>query len=177
MYSNEGYYMSNALSSEDYAESIILIFNENNVGAPNTYPRYRGYSVRPVYVPEPIAQIGETIYTDVDAFITAYYAIEGTASVKLLDDITLPEDDFLIVKADPKRLSRVFENLISNAFNYTNEDAVIAIALSARASLAVYNKNVESTPLENATATLPNDCKYSFNFSNIIISNRNNSFA
>lgn len=50
---------------------------------------------------------------------------ETTETKKLTID--LPEDDFLIVKADPKRLSRVFENLISNAFNYTNEDAVIAI--------------------------------------------------
>ncbi len=92
MYSNEGFYMSNALSSEDYAESIILIFNENNLGAPNTYPRYRGYSVRPVYVPEPIAQItiGETTtgYADTHLFKSAIEAIEGVASIKFVDNIT-----------------------------------------------------------------------------------------
>lgn len=42
--------------------------------------------------------------------------------------LELPEnDDFLMVKADPKRLSRVFENLISNAINYSKETADIQI--------------------------------------------------
>ncbi|MCQ2204457.1 MAG: hypothetical protein MJZ15_08455 [Bacteroidales bacterium] len=40
----------------------------------------------------PIAQIGETIYTDVEEFIDAFGVIEGTATVKLLDDITLSEE-------------------------------------------------------------------------------------
>ena len=44
---------------------------------------------------------------------------------KLVVDI--PEEDFLFVKADPKKLSRVFENLISNAINYTFEEAVITV--------------------------------------------------
>lgn len=44
---------------------------------------------------------------------------------KLLLD--LPDEDLLITKADPKRISRVFENLISNAINYTKEEAVIEI--------------------------------------------------
>ena len=41
--------------------------------------------------------------------------------------VEIPEDDFLFVKADPKKLSRVFENLISNAINYTFEEAVIKV--------------------------------------------------
>lgn len=42
-------------------------------------------------------------------------------------NISLPDDDMLIVKADPKKISRVFENLISNAINYTKEEAEISI--------------------------------------------------
>ena len=41
--------------------------------------------------------------------------------------VDLPEDDLLFVKADPKKLSRVFENLISNAINYTYEEATIKV--------------------------------------------------
>lgn len=37
--------------------------------------------------------------------------------------LSLPEDDLLIVRADPKRISRVFENLISNAVNYSKAEA------------------------------------------------------
>ena len=41
--------------------------------------------------------------------------------------VELPDDDLLFVKADPKKLSRVFENLISNAINYTYEEARIVV--------------------------------------------------
>lgn len=41
--------------------------------------------------------------------------------------LSIPEDDLMIVKADPKRINRVFENLISNSLNYTNDDALIEI--------------------------------------------------
>ncbi len=41
--------------------------------------------------------------------------------------ISLPEDDLLIIKADPRKLSRVFENLVSNAINYTGDSATIEI--------------------------------------------------
>lgn len=41
--------------------------------------------------------------------------------------LDVPDDDLLITKADPKRISRVFENLISNAINYTKEEALITI--------------------------------------------------
>ena len=41
--------------------------------------------------------------------------------------LDLPVRDSLIVKADPKKLSRVFENLISNAINYTGPEANIVI--------------------------------------------------
>ena len=41
--------------------------------------------------------------------------------------LDLPSRDSLIVKADPAKLSRVFENLISNAINYTGTQAEISI--------------------------------------------------
>ena len=41
--------------------------------------------------------------------------------------LELPPRDSLIVKADPAKLSRVFENLISNAINYTGAQANIVI--------------------------------------------------
>ncbi len=50
--------------------------------------------------------------------------LKGTAKKLELD---IPEDDLLIVKADPKKISRVFENLISNAINYTYDEALIKV--------------------------------------------------
>ena len=41
--------------------------------------------------------------------------------------LSIPETDPLIVRADPKKISRVFENLISNAINYTFEEAEIKV--------------------------------------------------
>ncbi|MBR4949001.1 MAG: hypothetical protein IKZ29_10635 [Clostridiales bacterium] len=41
--------------------------------------------------------------------------------------LDVPARDSLIAKADPAKLSRVFENLISNAINYTGPDALITI--------------------------------------------------
>lgn len=42
--------------------------------------------------------------------------------------LDLPARDSLIVKADPAKLSRVFENLISNAINYTGPQAEIHVS-------------------------------------------------
>lgn len=41
--------------------------------------------------------------------------------------VDLPDDDLLFIKGDPKKLSRVFENLISNAINYTYDEAKIEV--------------------------------------------------
>lgn len=41
--------------------------------------------------------------------------------------VDIPTEDLLFVKADPKKLSRVFENLISNAINYTYDEALITV--------------------------------------------------
>lgn len=50
--------------------------------------------------------------------------LQGTSKKLILD---IPDDDLLFVRADPKKLSRVFENLISNAINYSFEEAKIEI--------------------------------------------------
>lgn len=41
--------------------------------------------------------------------------------------VDLPDEDLLFIKGDPKKLSRVFENLISNAINYTYDEAKIEV--------------------------------------------------
>ena len=51
--------------------------------------------------------------------------LKGTDKHISLD---IPDDDLLIVNADPKKLSRVFENLISNSINYTYDQAMIKIS-------------------------------------------------
>lgn len=53
------------------------------------------------------------------------YSADLPATKKLT--LSIPEDDLMIVKADPKRINRVFENLISNSINYTKEEALIEI--------------------------------------------------
>ena len=60
-----------------------------------------------------------------DELYMLYSSDMRNSSKKIILD--LPDDDLLITKADPKRISRVFENLISNAINYTKEEAVIEI--------------------------------------------------
>ena len=54
------------------------------------------------------------------------YSMDLEDSKKNLS-LDLPMRDSLIVKADPAKLSRVFENLISNAINYTGPEADIVI--------------------------------------------------
>ena len=50
----------------------------------------------------------------------------------------------------------------NHLFGKEQDMAVIAIHLSPSTSCAVFKRNVESTPLEKATATLPRLRKYSF---------------
>ena len=73
----------------------------------------------------------EFMFTDLsvsemlDELVTMYSLdLEGTGKHLSID---IPEDDLLIVKADPKKFSRVFENLISNAINYTHDEAEIVV--------------------------------------------------
>ena len=60
-----------------------------------------------------------------DEICMMYEADLADTKKKLVVD--LPNEDLLFVKADPKKLSRVFENLISNAINYTYDEAVITV--------------------------------------------------
>ena len=54
------------------------------------------------------------------------YSMDLEDSKKVLS-LNLPPRDSLIAKADPAKISRVFENLISNAINYTKPEAKITI--------------------------------------------------
>jgi len=51
--------------------------------------------------------------------------LKGTDKHITLD---IPDDDLLVINADPKKLSRVFENLISNSINYTYDQAMIKVS-------------------------------------------------
>ena len=59
--------------------------------------------------------------------LTVMYSMDLEDGGKKLS-LDLPLRDSLIVKADPAKLSRVFENLISNAINYTGPQAEIIIS-------------------------------------------------
>ena len=60
-----------------------------------------------------------------DELVVMYSMDLENGEKRLLLD--LPSRDPLIVKADPAKLSRIFENLISNAINYTGQQAEISI--------------------------------------------------
>ena len=81
--------------------------------------------------------------------VTMMYSmdLEGTKKHITLD---IPEDDFLIVKADPRKLSRVLENLVSNAINYTEEEALIAVkAWRTGADLPIDKQKIHVTVSDN----------------------------
>lgn len=88
--------------------------------------------------------------------VTMMYSmdLEGTKKHVTLD---IPEDDFLIVKADPRKLSRVFENLVSNAINYTGEEALIAVkAWRTGADLPIDKQKIHVTVSDNGIG-IPED--------------------
>ena len=58
--------------------------------------------------------------------LVVMYSMDLENSEKHLN-LDIPSRDALIVKADPAKLSRIFENLISNAINYTGPQAEISI--------------------------------------------------
>ncbi|MCQ2202230.1 MAG: hypothetical protein MJZ27_09100 [Bacteroidales bacterium] len=88
---NDGYYWSRSLSTSRSNDAYDLNFNSNGVdwGSLN---RRDGFSVRPVCASIAQITIGEetTKYYDVEEFLTAFKAINGTATVKLLGDINVP---------------------------------------------------------------------------------------
>ena len=100
------------------------------------------------------ASDSEFIFSDVSLCemldeVTMMYSmdLEGTKKRISLD---IPEDDALIVKGDPRKLSRVFENLVSNAINYTGEEAQISIkAWRTGADQPIDKQNIHVTVSDN----------------------------
>lgn len=107
------------------------------------------------------ASDAEFIFSDVSLCemldeVTMMYLmdLEGTKKALTLD---IPEDDALMIKGDPRKLSRVFENLISNAINYTGEEALIAIkAWRTGADLPVEKQKIHVTVSDNGIG-IPED--------------------
>ena len=88
--------------------------------------------------------------------VTMMYSmdLEGTKKHITLD---IPEDDALMIKGDPRKISRVFENLVSNAINYTGEEALIAIkAWRTGADLPIDKQNIHVTVSDNGIG-IPED--------------------
>ncbi len=80
--------------------------------------------------------------------------LEGTKKHLTLE---IPDDDALMIKGDPRKLSRVFENLVSNAINYTGEEALIAIkAWRTGADLPIEKQNIHVTVSDNGIG-IPED--------------------
>lgn len=88
--------------------------------------------------------------------VTMMYSmdLEGTKKHITLD---IPEDDALMIKGDPRKVSRVFENLVSNAINYTGEEALIAIkAWRTGGDLPIDKQNIHVTVTDNGIG-IPED--------------------
>ena len=88
--------------------------------------------------------------------VTMMYSmdLEGTKKHITLD---IPEDDALMIKGDPRKVSRVFENLVSNAINYTGEEALIAIkAWRTGSDLPIDKQNIHVTVSDNGIG-IPED--------------------
>ena len=107
------------------------------------------------------ASDAEFIFSDVSLCemldeVTMMYSmdLEGTKKHITLD---IPEDDALIVKGDPRKLSRVFENLVSNSINYTGEEALISIkAWRTGADLPMDKQKIHVTVSDNGIG-IPED--------------------
>ncbi|MCR4688122.1 MAG: HAMP domain-containing histidine kinase [Saccharofermentans sp.] len=101
-------------------------------------------------------------YTDVsmsemlDELVTMYgLDLNGTSKHITLD---LPNSDLLIVRADPKKFSRVFENLISNAIYYTNSEAEINVkAWRTGEGLPIAEQKIHITVKDNGIGIPPDE--------------------
>ena len=77
--------------------------------------------------------------------------------------LDIPDDDLLITKADPKRISRVFENLISNAINYSKEEALIEIkAWRSGAGQPLPEQRIHITVKDNGIGIPPEEIDHIF---------------
>jgi signal transduction histidine kinase len=108
------------------------------------------------------ASDAEFMFTDLsvcemlDELVTMYSLdLEGTGKHLSID---IPEDDLLIVKADPKKFSRVFENLISNSINYTHDEAEIVVkAWRTGKDLPVTEQKVHISVKDNGVGIPPDE--------------------
>ena len=81
--------------------------------------------------------------------LVTMYSLDLEESTKHIE-LEIPNDDLLIVKADPKKISRVFENLISNAINYTEGEARIAVrAWRSNGNMALSEQQVHISVSDN----------------------------
>ncbi len=72
-------------------------------------------------------------------------------------ELELPDDDALIVKADPRKFTRVIENLVSNAINYTYDEALIKIkAWRSNAEQPISEQRIHITISDNGIG-IPED--------------------
>ena len=96
----------------------------------------------------------EFMFTDLsvsemlDELVTMYSLdLEGSGKHLSID---IPDDDLLIVKADPKKFSRIFENLISNSINYTHDEAEIVVkAWRTNTELPITEQKIHITVKDN----------------------------
>lgn len=108
------------------------------------------------------ASDAEFMFTDLsvsemlDELVTMYSLdLEGTGKHLSID---IPEDDLLIVKADPKKFSRVFENLISNSINYTHDEAEIVVkAWRTGKDLPVTEQKIHISVKDNGVGIPPDE--------------------
>ena len=107
------------------------------------------------------ASDAEFIFSDVSLCemldeVTMMYSMDLDGSNKHIS-LDIPEDDALIVKGDPRKLSRVFENLVSNSINYTGDEAQIAIkAWRTGADLPIEKQKIHVTVSDNGIG-IPED--------------------
>lgn len=89
------------------------------------------------------------------------YASDLPPAKKIIMDI--PEDDIMIIHVDPKRFSRVFENLLSNAINYTKEEATIKIkAWRTNADQPIDNQEIHITVSDDGIGIPENEIEHIF---------------
>ena len=95
-----------------------------------------------------------------DLFQLYHAECEGTKKVM---HFHAPEDDDLLIDGDPKKLLRVFENIIVNAMKYTRDDGVIDITCHRYDDPAMLGGNaVEVLIKDNGVGIPANEVPYVF---------------
>ena len=95
-----------------------------------------------------------------DLFQLYHAECEGTDKVM---HFNAPEDDDLLIDGDPKKLLRVFENIIVNAMKYTKDDGIIDITCHRYDDPAMLGGNaVEVLIKDNGVGIPANEVPYVF---------------